>query len=336
MRQRRLTSLLFLLIFVICGGNSTTETIEPVEDATKVNTSTTNEATKQVEDNNQVDTKDNFDSSSPVDQVVTVENIKSIDYYGTSSHLEIVDESTLRLFYNDFGGVAVFLCSFDFNCEFQGSIQFITDLTLVETVDGERRGYFVEMNPNTMESGIFTAIFSDDGLSYSDKTPLGITAREDEVAWGVPDTVVMQNGLVRIYWVYTEDNFSPEKIASATSKTSKGIEFTIDPGYRVDNGYVDFEVLKAEEGDWRAIMSFTPHYLPDIPQSLFYATSKDGLDWEFSKERITEKDFSYLDPTGIPIDDKTYLIVMSGETNEMADPMLNPNYQLFRAELKLP
>ena len=336
MRQRRLTSLLFLLIFVICGGNSTTEIIEPVEDATKVNTSTTNEATKQVEDNNQVDTKDNSDSSSPVDQVVTVENIKSIDYYGTSSHLEIVDESTLRLFYNDFGGVAVFLCSFDFNCEFQGSIQFITDLTLVETVDGERRGYFVEMNPNTMESGIFTAIFSDDGLSYSDKTPLGITAREDEVAWGVPDTVVMQNGLVRIYWVYTEDNFSPEKIASATSKTSKGIEFTIDPGYRVDNGYVDFEVLKAEEGDWRAIMSFTPHYLPDIPQSLFYATSKDGLDWEFSKERITEKDFSYLDPTGIPIDDKTYLIVMSGETNEMADPMLNPNYQLFTAELKLP
>ena len=336
MRQRRLTSLIFLLIFVICGGNSTTETIEPVEDATKVNTSTTNEATKQVEDNNQVDTKDNSDSSSPVDQVVTVENIKSIDYYGTSSHLEIVDESTLRLFYNDFGGVAVFLCSFDFNCEFQGSIQFITDLTLVETVDGERRGYFVEMNPNTMESGIFTAIFSDDGLSYSDKTPIGITAREDEVAWGVPDTVVMQNGLVRIYWVYTEDNFSPEKIASATSKTSKGVEFTIDPGYRVDNGYVDFEVLKAEEGDWRAIMSFTPHYLPDIPQSLFYATSKDGLDWEFSKERITEKDFSYLDPTGIPIDDKTYLIVMSGETNEMADPMLNPNYQLFTAELKLP
>ena len=336
MRQRRLTSLIFLLIFVICGGNSTTETIEPVEDATKVNTSTTNEATKQVEDNNQVDTKDNSDSSSPVDQVVTVENIKSIDYYGTSSHLEIVDESTLRLFYNDFGGVAVFLCSFDFNCEFQGSIQFITDLTLVETVDGERRGYFVEMNPNTMESGIFTAIFSDDGLSYSDKTPLGITAREDEVAWGVPDTVVMQNGLVRIYWVYTEDNFSPEKIASATSKTSKGVEFTIDPGYRVDNGYVDFEVLKAEEGDWRAIMSFTPHYLPDIPQSLFYATSKDGLDWEFSKERITEKDFSYLDPTGIPIDDKTYLIVMSGETNEMADPMMNPNYQLFTAELKLP
>ena len=83
-------------------------------------------------------------------------------------------------------------------------------------------------------------------------------------------------------------------------------------------------------------MSYTPHYLPDIPQSLFYATSIDGLDWEFSKERITEKDFSYLDPTGITLDNETYLLVMSGATNEMADPMKNPTYQLFTAQLILP
>ena len=336
MKQRTLTFLFFTLAFVTCGGSSATEITEPIEDSTQTEVSTTDETTEQAEDTIQANSNNNTNSVSEINQVVTVENISAIDYYGTSSHLEIVDGSTLRLFYNDFGGVAVFLCTFDFNCELQGSIRFITDLTLVETVDGERRGYFVEMNPNTMESGIFTAIFSEDGLSYSDKTPLGITAREDEVAWGVPDTVVMPNGLVRVYWVYTEDNFSPEKIASATSKTTKGVEFTIDSGYRVDNGYVDFEVLKAEDGDWRAVMSFTPHYLPDIPQSLFYATSKDGLEWEFSKERITEKDFSYLDPTGIPLDDKTYLIVMSGATNEMADPMANPNYQLFTAELKLP
>ena len=88
--------------------------------------------------------------------------------------------------------------------------------------------------------------------------------------------------------------------------------------------------------DWRAVMSYTPHYLPDIPQSLFYATSRDGLDWEFSKERITEKDFSYLDPTGVPLDNGTYLLVMSGATNEMADPMKNPDYQLFTAQLILP
>ncbi len=103
-----------------------------------------------------------------------------------------------------------------------------------------------------------------------------------------------------------------------------------------ENGYVDFEVIKAEEGDWRAVMSYTPHYLPNTPQSIFYATSRDGLDWEFSKDRITEKDFSYLDPTGVPLDNGTYLLVMSGATNEMADPMKNPNYQLFTAQLLLP
>ena len=327
---------LFFLIFAfgMCGSTSSIEVNEPTEDI-EVNLNNT-EAIEKAEETAQTDTNSKSDLVSKESQAVTIENIKPIDHFGTSSHMEIVDDSTLRLFYNDFGGVVVFLCSYDFDCETQGTIRFITDLTLIETLDGERRGYFVEMNPNTMESGIYTAIFSEDGLSYTEKTPLGITAREDEVAWGVPDTVVMPNGLIRVYWVYTEDNFSPEKIASATSKTTKGIEFTLDPGYRIDDGYVDFEVLKAEEGDWRAVMSYTPHYLPDIPQSLFYATSKDGLDWEFSKKRITEKNFSYLDPTGVPLDNGTYLLIMSGATNEMADPMKNPTYQLFTAQLTLP
>ena len=208
----------------------------------------------------------------------------------------------------------------------------ITSLVLVSIIFS----FFLAKTENTFTSlfipFIFTASFSEDGLSYSNKTPLGITAQKDEVAWGVPDAVVMPNGLVRVYWVYTEDRTSPEKIVSATSKTEKGIEFTLDPGYRVDNGYVDFEVLKAEDGDWQALMSYTPHYLPSTPQSLFYATSKDGLTWEFSEERITPRDYSYLDPTGIPIDDKSYLIVMGGAPNAMGDR----EYQLFTAELILP
>ena len=95
---------------------------------------------------------------------------------------------------------------------------------------------------------------------------------------------------------------------------------------------MDFEVLKAEDGDWKALMSYTPHYLPSTPQSLFYATSKDGLTWEFIEERISPKDYSYLDPTGIPIDDKSYLVVMGGAPNAMGDRI----YQLFTAELILP
>ena len=107
-------------------------------------------------------------------------------------------------------------------------------------------------------------------------------------------------------------HYTQSVVRLQTECYKKGIEFTLDSGYRIDNGDVDFEVLKAAEGDGKAVMSYTPHYLPEIPQSLFYATSKDGLDWKFSKERITEKDFSYLDPTGIPLDDKTYLLVISG------------------------
>ena len=72
----------------------------------------------------------------------------------------------------------------------------------------------------------------------------------------------MSNGLIRVYWVYTEDKTSDETIVSATSKTTKGVDFTMDPGYRFDSGYVDFEVMKAEDGDWRAVMSYTPPLSP--------------------------------------------------------------------------
>ena len=167
------------------------------------------------------DESNSSDSTSNMGSLVKIENLTSLEFFGTSPHLERVNDSTVRLFYNDLGGVAVLLCSNDLICETQGSIQFITDLTIVQTKAGERRGYFVELNPNTRESGIFTASFSEDGLTYSNKTPLGITAQKDEVAWGVPDAVVMPNGLVRVYWVYTEDRTSPEKIVSATSKTEK-------------------------------------------------------------------------------------------------------------------
>ena len=63
----------------------------------------------------------------------------------------------------------------------------------------------------------------------------------------------------------------------------------MDPGYRLENGYVDFEVIKAEEGDWKALMSYTPHYMPKYLRAYFMPTSKDGLDWDLIEERITER-----------------------------------------------
>ena len=277
---------------------------------------------------------ENVQETSYSTSFASIENITSLGEDGVSPHLEKVDEKTLRLFYSSIKvkGIAVSLCDYQLNCEIQGSLQRMSDLTIIETKDGVRRGYFVELNPQTNQKDIFTAIFSEDGLSYSEKTPLGFPVDRDEIAWGVPDAVLIPNGLVRVYWTYTEDKTSDEKLISATSKTTKGIDFVMDPGYRLENGYVDFEVIKAEEGDWKALMSYTPHYMPEIPQSLFYATSKDGLDWDLIDERITPKGYTYFDPTGIPINEKNYLIVGSAAPNVMGDR----EHILFTAELVLP
>ena len=249
----------------------------------------------------------------------SVENIRSLDEDGVSPHLEKVDDKTLRLFYSsiEVKGIAVSLCDYELRCEIQGALERMSDLTIIETLDGVRRGYYVALNPQTKQKDIFTAVFSEDGLSYSNETPLGFPVDQNEIAWGVPDAVLMPNGLVRVYWVYTEDKTSDEKLVSATSKTTKGIEFAMDPGYRLENGYVDFEVIRAVEGDWKALMSYTPHYMPEIPQSLFYATSKDGLKWDLIEERITPKGYSYFDPTAIQIDDKNFLVVGSAAPNTL-------------------
>ncbi len=277
---------------------------------------------------------ENVQETSYSTSFASIENITSLGEDGVSPHLEKVDEKTLRLFYSSIKvkGIAVSLCDYQLNCEIQGSLQRMSDLTIIETLDGVRRGYYVTLNPQTNQKDIFTAIFSEDGLSYSDEKPLGFPVDKDEMAWGVPDAVLMPNGLVRVYWVYTEDKTSDEKLISATSKTTKGIDFVMDPGYRLENGYVDFEVIKAEEGDWKALMSYTPHYMPEIPQSLFYATSKDGLNWDLIEERITPKGYTYFDPTGIPINEKNYLIVGSAAPNVMGDR----EHILFTAELVLP
>ena len=277
---------------------------------------------------------DNVQETSYSTSFASIENIRSLGEDGVSPHLEKVDDKTIRLFYSSIKvkGIAVSLCDYELNCELQGALERMADLTIIETIDGVRRGYYVSLNPKTNQKDIYTAIFSEDGLSYSDETPLGFPVDKDEKAWGVPDAVLMPNGLVRVYWVYTEDKTSDEKLISATSKTTKGIEFVMDPGYRLENGYVDFEVIKAEEGDWKALMSYTPHYMPEIPQSLFYATSKDGLDWDLIEERITPKGYTYFDPTGIPIDEKVYLVVGSAAPNIMGAR----DHILFTAELILP
>ena len=80
------------------------------------------------------------------------------------------------------------------------------------------------------------------------------------------------------------------------------------------------------------MFSYSPEGLPKIPQSIFYGTSKDGLDWEFTGNPISSLDVSYLDPTGILLDDGTYLLVSSVSPNELGDR----EYILYSMILTLP
>ena len=268
-----------------------------------------------------------------VDPQASIVNISSLNQEGVSPHLEVVDSTTLRMYYSseEAGGLAVDLCDYDLNCTRQGVVKFVQDLTLIETVDGVRRGYFVELNTKTKNKEIWTAVVSDDGLTFSDKVPLGFI-KGDYQAWGVPDTVLLPDGRVRIYWVDEPVGMAGERIVSATSETSKGVSFVKDSGYRFENGYVDLEVLKAEEGEWEAIFSFSPEKLPRTPQSLFYGTSSDGLSWEFSGIPISPLDMSYLDPTGVKLNDGSYLIVSAVAPNELG----TRKYTLFSMKMTLP
>lgn len=268
-----------------------------------------------------------------VDPRASIVNITSLNQEGVSPHLEAVDSTTLRMFYSseEAGGLAVDLCDYDLNCTRQGVVDFVQDLTLVETVDGVRRGYFVELNTETKNKEIWTAVVSEDGLTFSDKVPLGFI-KGDYQAWGVPDAVLLPDGRVRIYWVDEPVGMAGERIVSATSETTKGVSFVKDSGYRFENGYVDLEVLKAEEGDWKAIFSFSPEKLPQTPQSLFYGTSTDGLSWEFSGIPISPLDMSYLDPTGVVLSDGSYLIVTAVAPNELG----TRKYTLYSMQMTLP
>ncbi len=75
----------------------------------------------------------------------------------------------------------------------------------------------LSLNPNTKSKEIYTAIFSEDGLSYTDTKALGFSDG-GSMAWGVPDAVLLPDGRVRLYWVAESEGMRGEKIVSATSE----------------------------------------------------------------------------------------------------------------------
>ncbi len=249
---------------------------------------------------------------------------------GVSAHLD--DDIGLEsypyfLYSSSFGrgGLAVDGVRADLSLSEQTVINGHSDLTIVTLSDGTKRAYYVDRG-NVAGGEIYGAEISRDGVTLSNPFKTNIANIGSKGAWGVPDSVVLPDGRVRIYWVdsYPETR-AGEVIRSATSTDASGTNFVIDDGQRVVGGYVDFEVLRAETNDWIAIMSSTPATIPDKRQGIFMATSKDGLIWDVDHNDIAPSDsLSYLDPTGVELfsadgDRNQWRIVLSSSPSVRGD-----------------
>ncbi len=106
-----------------------------------------------------------------------------------------------------------------------------SDPTVVATADGRYRMYYLDHLDNTIKTAI-----SDDALNFTNEGSTGIQNSTGTQAWGVPDTIVLPDGRVRIYWV--------DHARQSTSKTL----------YRQINRRFDMEYRREPGGDtarWR-------------------------------------------------------------------------------------
>lgn len=136
----------------------------------------------------------------------TLQGDKDTGLLGVSPFAMNVSGTTDRVFYSgglNGGGWSFSLCSPAGNCT--GSplpFGFGTDYTQVTLADGSMRAYFIQ--PSAGSKSIATA-----GVTYNaagvpqlgPTTNLGIASPPEQRAWGVPDSVVLPDGRVRLYWV---------------------------------------------------------------------------------------------------------------------------------------
>jgi hypothetical protein len=210
--------------------------------------------------------------------------------------------------------------------------RFGSDSTVVTLKDGTRKVFFVEMGPSGKK--IKFATITGNTLAHgavSELNVAGSSVSQDEKAWGVPDSVLLPDGRVRVYWVLSDQATGkaglPETIVSATSTDSTATAFVRDPGTRLTGGYVDSDILRANDGDWVMMVSTGPG---GGTQSLYMATSKDGLTWDINPNPISSSSESALDPTGYETGTNTWRIYyVSAEPGMRVDR----NYILKRATL---
>ena len=123
-----------------------------------------------------------------------------------------------------------------------------------------------------------------------------------------------------LYWVEPSPSgrMADEVVVSATSTDASGTSFVRDGGYRTTGGFVDFEVLQANDGDWLAMMSTSPEN-PGKAQRLMLAASDDGLTWVIHPKPLTPASMSYLDPTAVKIGPRKFKVYYAKAPNMLGD-----------------
>lgn len=212
------------------------------------------------------------------------------------------------------------------------SSRFGSDATVVVLKDGTRKVFFVEMGPSGKK--IMFATITGNTLAHgsaSDLNVAGSSVSQNEMAWGVPDAVVLPDGRVRVYWVLSDKATGkpglPESVVSATSTDATANSFVRDSGTRLTGGYVDTDILRAVDGDWVMITSTGPGA---GTQYLYMATSKDGLTWDVYPTPISTSSESALDPNGYETGTNTWRIYYASGEPGMT---VNRTYILKRAVL---
>lgn len=210
--------------------------------------------------------------------------------------------------------------------------RFGSDATFVTLKDGTRKVFFVEMGPGGKK--IRFATVTGNTLAHgsvSDLNVAGSSVPQNERAWGVPDSVVLPDGRVRVYWVLADQATAkpglPESVVSATSTDATATSFVRDPGARLTGGYVDTDILRAVDGDWVMMVSTGPGA---GTQYLYMATSKDGLSWDVLPNPISTSSESALDPTGYETGTNTWRIYYASAA---PGKRTDENYILKRATL---
>lgn len=269
----------------------------------------------------------------------------SLGMNGASPHVEKTASGD-RVFRSDMvpSGTAVSMCTDAGTCTGETltvSGGGVSDYTVAIATSGPR-AYFKRGDPATNTQAVYSAACNTSDCLSLGAVTLTSTAMQvarDAKAWGVPDAVRLPDGRIRVYIVEKEDSATkggscPERIASYIS--GDGISFTKEPGWRLEGGYVDSEILRAKDGEWVMIMADGPGCTTATGaskvQQLFVSTSSDGLTWA-KPQVLTKTDIGRLDPTGYEVSPNVFRIYYAAGGAGAFDP--NTVYSIKRATMRI-